>query len=947
MGIIKVRNDNQLNVLRSNCDFVIATGSGGSGKAQPYDSKVLTPDGWVNMGDLKVGSLIMNPSGRAQTVIAIYEQGERECVEFTFSDGAKCECDLEHLWLVNIADTKYKVETRTYLDESKSFYGRIITSSEIIKRLDKNTEKLKLKDVQRKRISNISIPMTNPISLRASNKNNKIHPYLLGFLIGDGCLTRDDVLLLSTNDIDIICKLNKLGYNIVKRNVLSDKGDYIIRDNDNYIRNSLDNLGLIGKYSYEKKLPKQCFYFSLEDKKMLIQGLIDSDGTTTKEGTKGKKSGLYYCTTSKQLAVDIQELIRSLGGKCTISEKKPHFTYKGEYKDGRLAYILYIQTSFNDELVWLERKKERLIPYRGKNASVNGLMNTIKSYRYVGKKKCRCIAVDNPNRLYITNDYIVTHNTYAISMLNSYDISNNSSFSATYLRKNIGDFFTDGGIASMMKEIYPLRSDKDKSNKKYAIGDILSSPQNMGVYFDNGATMRFKHIADERKEALEPSFKGIQSNRFIFDEADQFQATTVFYVPTRLRGKGGGKRQIIIVQNPERECFVRQFCGCGKFGGGWIADDGEVIPEMNGVVRYFHIIEGDINKVYWGKTKKEVYEQCKHIIDPLLEKSKKLKLTYESYIQSCVFFNLSTLDNEDMLKDNPEYLGSLAMSSGAKSMFSANWNYSKYDDKSNKDGSSMLDYHKLSAMFQNKPNINDKLRIVADPAREGVDNFTMAAFQGFHCIDIWYEQVTDPKTIPNKITAFMNKHGATNKELIVDSRDGFEYVKHLFSGCFLYNGGASVSNKGKNFRRARDENAFMMCQMIERGLITFEPSLADMVYKHQKSVKKDKTVLLQMTEEAKCYVFEDDPYGKKHLMNKKDQAYILGGKSSDLTDLILMLCGGLIYDCYKELANKNTNTNFKESINAISNNPENINLPQYEKKKTTNIANLLTKKFGW
>lgn len=537
--------------------------------------------------------------------------------------------------------------------------------------------------------------------------------------------------------------------------------------------------------------------------------------------------------------------------------------------------------------------------------------------------------------------------TFAVSMYNSFDIKNNPRFSATYLRKNIGDFFSDGGIVSMMKEIYQLRSDKDRSSKRMTVGEILTSPQNMGVYFDNGASLRFKHISDERQEKLEPSFKGIQSNRFIFDEADEFQASTIFYVPTRLRGKGKGKRQIVIVQNPERECFTRQFCGNGNFGGGWIADDGSVIESMNGVVRFFHIVEGDINNVFWGNTKKEVYDKAKPIIDELVKDSAKLGYSYESFVFSCVFFDLSTKDNVEMLAENPEYLGSLAMSSGAGSMYRANWNYSKYDKKV-EESESMLNYKNLSAMFRNMPNRGVKKRIVVDPARGGVDNFTMKCFHGFHCVDFWHENITKAEDIPTRITEFMIKHGAQNKDLIIDSKDGFEYIGHLFNGAFLYNGNKSVSNMGKNFARIRDEAAYMMCQMVERGLITYEPHLANAVYTHQKSLKKNTTLLLAMVEEAKCYIFTETEAGKTKLLQKDKQSAILGGRSTDLTDLLIMLCGGLIYDCYRELANKRTDVGVAK---AWSDNEYNERLQTNAQvanvKKSKNIASIMNKSFGW
>lgn len=701
-------NPNQLNAIRSNCDMVVLSGGASGGKAQPYDAKVLTPNGWELMGNLKVGSLIMNPSGRAQKVIAIYEQGMKECVELTFSDGAKCECDLEHLWLAKVDSLNEDVY-----------------------------------------ITNMLLPLFD------AGMNISVPIYLK---------------------------------------------DY-------------DSVNLV-------------------------------------------------------------------------------------------------------------------------------------SYRYIGKKQCRCISVDNPNRLYITNDYLVTHNTFLECMYNSYDVISNPNFSATYLRKNIKDFSADGGIMDTMKKVYPLRDESAKNNKKYTVGKILTSDSNMGIYFDNGATLRFKHIADDREDKVVDSFKGIQTIKVIFDEADMFSAFCLFYPITRMRGTGVGKRQIIIAQNPERECPMRTFCGSGENGGGWIGDDGYPIDEMNGVVRYYNIKGGDLNTVCWGKTKKEVYEKCKDRIDEELKKTAKVGLKWDDYIFSCVFFTLSVLDNESVMKDNPNYVAGLSMAAGAGSMSDGNWNYSKKDPKAEESKEALLNYNNLSYMFKNKPNINSKLRIVVDPAGEGVDNFTMMAFQGFHCFDFWYEQKTPVQDAPQRIRDFMNKHGASNRDLIID-RIGFEWLMPLFPRAHFYRGGHKVSKKGNDFRRIRDEAAFMACQMIDRGLITFEPHLANVVYKHQRCVRRDTTLLLQMVEEAKCFIFGEDEYGKKKIMNKKDQAYVINGKSSDLTDLIVMLCGALIGDCYKELAGKPNTSIPIDMLNAISNNPERNQGMEREIKKSKNMANLLTKKFGW
>jgi hypothetical protein len=75
-------------------------GAPGSGKAQPVDAEVLTPDGWARMGDLRVGDTVVGSDGHGTEVVGVYPQGERPIVRVWFNDGSDVECDEEHLWTV-------------------------------------------------------------------------------------------------------------------------------------------------------------------------------------------------------------------------------------------------------------------------------------------------------------------------------------------------------------------------------------------------------------------------------------------------------------------------------------------------------------------------------------------------------------------------------------------------------------------------------------------------------------------------------------------------------------------------------------------------------------------------------------------------------------------------------------------------------------------------------
>jgi hypothetical protein len=112
----------------------------------------------------------------------------------------------------------------------------------------------------------------------------------------------------------------------------------------------------------------------------------------------------------------------------------------------------------------------------------------------------------------------------------------------------------------------------------------------------------------------------------------------------RLRSDSAGKAQIFLAQNPERECPLRKICGKGEHGGGWINDDGTVDASMDGVVMFFYMHEGDMDKMYWGRTKREVYEKCKDLIDMRMEQDP--DMTYEDFILSMVFFTFDIRDNK-------------------------------------------------------------------------------------------------------------------------------------------------------------------------------------------------------------------------------------------------------------------------------------------------------------
>lgn len=92
----------------------------GLGKAQPLYSKVLTPNGFINMGDVKVGMKVMGEDGKPYEVLGVYPQGKKKIYSLHFSDGSSCECCGSHLWTLHYVGCK---EFTASVDELIGYYG--------------------------------------------------------------------------------------------------------------------------------------------------------------------------------------------------------------------------------------------------------------------------------------------------------------------------------------------------------------------------------------------------------------------------------------------------------------------------------------------------------------------------------------------------------------------------------------------------------------------------------------------------------------------------------------------------------------------------------------------------------------------------------------------------------------------------------------------------------
>lgn len=477
--------------------------------------------------------------------------------------------------------------------------------------------------------------------------------------------------------------------------------------------------------------------------------------------------------------------------------------------------------------------------------------------------------------------------------------------------RNISDFWGAGKVNDTIKKMYPLIDRAVKKQPRDPIGEIIRNQTDMGMKLYNGSEIKFQQLDNESPVVIDKIAKGLQAKKLIFDECNKFDWRTITAFMPRLRSDSNGKAQIYLAQNPERECFLRKLCGKGEHGGGWINDDGTVDKSMDGVVMYFNMQEGDLDKTYFGRTKREVYEKCKDHIDSLLEKDP--DMTYEDFILSMVFYSFSVRDNKKMLSKNKGYRGLAANSSTAVSSYSENWNYSLKDDEDRMEDVSNVQLSRIDVERMFSPqeipqgSVLEKRFMTMDMASTGFDNLILKYWEkwskfGFICRDIKYSMHNTNREAAIMAIQFRDKHNLQEKDMILDVQ-GFGFLRDCFPRSMSFAGAGMPSNRGKaQFKTKKDEAGHVALEMIQSGLIHYEPRLANMHYNH-KNMKREggTTILKHMVFESKIFQFDKTPNGRIQMLGKEQMKTMLKGMSPDLFDNVIMLCGACVYDCYRML----------------------------------------------
>lgn len=352
-------------------------GFAGSGKAQPLDAMIETPYGPRPMGELKVGDPVIGQDGRACVVVAISEQGVQPCYEIEFRDRTKTRCHPNHLWTIFDGASAFARNTPKTIETKEMVNEGVIYPCGVMR---------------------YRTPLNEPVHYATDIPARPIDPWLLGLILADG--TSCNTAVGITVSKDQLCLIDQIEQALPEGVLISriNEGKGCVQvgtrgadTHGNPLMKALRELGVAVK-GPDKFIPERYLLASVEERWQLLRGLMDGDGSCM-------SNRAAFHSHSNQLVEGVARLVRSLGGTAVIRSSE-------RSRNGRTVteYNVNVKT-FECPFTLPDKAAE------WKPTQKNPPSKYIKSIRAIAPCEQRCIMVDNEDGLYLTDDFIVTHNS--------------------------------------------------------------------------------------------------------------------------------------------------------------------------------------------------------------------------------------------------------------------------------------------------------------------------------------------------------------------------------------------------------------------------------------------------------------------------------------------------------------------------------------------------------
>lgn len=892
--------------VRSNMDVTFA---GGVLNPQPLTSLILTPSGFRPLSDIKAGDVVMGLGGLLQSVTHYELEGEKDCIRIILEDGSSAESALDHKWWV-MKDgqemTAIAFELLECFQNAQSHgYPFDIFCFRYQDGIPVPVRIREVRDIGKREVACIGVSNDDQLYITDDyliTKNcGKAQPLDAKVLTPRGWrrmgdLLEGDIICDTTGSVQYVLRVYDKG----ERDVYKIKFDFgeteccaehlfrvkykgVVQTmtvgqmldvdytkiwvscpapvllhgietlpidpyllgrclatgnvNSSNIPGTLRERLRIVIGDCDFHIPEAYLMAQIEDRKALLRGYLDGRVKSFSPGTKFSRR----IAVPKSLAQDIADLVSSLGG-CPSIEK--------DY--GEMVYMVIVMPNMDE--------------YYSPNVEQSGICQgkiyrPIKAIEFSRRTQTRCILVSNPNHLYVTDNFIATHNTFAAILMVA-EPSLDPAFRAVFTRRNLANLKAGGGIVDDFENAY---------------GDYvdIKISENPRILFPSGAFVDCIHIADESPGKLMERIKGFQYDLAYMDELTSYEFTTFSMLSTRIRGKAKWTGKLRGTTNPKRSHWTR------KMLDWYIGFDGFLLPERDGVVRYYYQMGETVDDIVMGGSKKEVYEICKLDIDKNLEKLGPGEWNYENMIRSFVFYAGKMSENKASIGNNPSYVGAVAAVGGRRAQQLIQGNFNVDEDEE--------DEIPIPSGVAQEVFVNDEARngdrwITVDLADIGADNVVAFFWDGFHIDDAMILTNTTPRKNYERIKLFAQKHDVPDNRIIYDASHAAYMLDYMPEAVPFKSSGSTVGMFALAADRLKDECYLRLIDVINRRDFSIAEHVARMRYFH-KGINEEYTLQAEFLEECSVVRMRETPSGKKKLLTKKEMNRALGkGRSMDVLD---------------------------------------------------------------
>lgn len=439
-------------------------------------------------------------------------------------------------------------------------------------------------------------------------------------------------------------------------------------------------------------------------------------------------------------------------------------------------------------------------------------------------------------------------------------------FRACFTRRTFGELRSGGGLMDDFTTAYGEYVTVVKSDPPRA-------------EFPCGSFVEMRQINNEDKRKITESWKGSQYDLIYMDELTSYEFSTFKYLLSRNRGKGKWTGKFRGTTNPEKMCWVRDFIDW------YVGIDGQIIPERDGVVRYFYINGETISDVVWGDTKEEVYDKCKIDIDRKLSSlngrtGKGVKFTYDNLIKSFTFYLGKMSENRALMEGNMDYAGSVAAVGGrqAQQLIEGNWNVSSRENTDIPIPTAVA-----QAVFMADEQRNGDMWITADLADTGSDNTNILVWDGLHLMDLVTVCVSTPRQNAEILMTVAHQYGISDRHIIFDATRAMYIKDYIPDAEPFLSSMRPVGLDRYNVMTLKDECFTRLISILKRGMMSVSTEVAKRRYQHV-NLKTDVSFQVEFIEETSVVNFRVRN-GRKTLLGKKEMNIMLGkGRSMDVLD---------------------------------------------------------------